>query len=41
MTPDGEIRAALDPKSSPDSWATRETAPPPGTGRPDPVNSIG
>ena len=32
MTPDGRIRAALEPKSSLASLAARVTAPPPGTG---------
>ena len=32
MTPEGRIRAALEPKSSEANLATKEMAPPPGTG---------
>jgi SAM-dependent methyltransferase len=41
MTPEGRMRAAEAPKSSAESWDTKEMAPPPGMGWPCPVNWIG
>ena len=41
MTPVEEKCAALEPKSCWDSWDTKETVSPPGTGWPLPTSSIG
>ena len=41
MTPDGAMRAALEPKSCLLSRAVKAIAPPPGPGRPGPVNHTG
>jgi hypothetical protein len=41
MTPEARMRAALEPKSSVPSRAVKAIPPPPGTGRPVPVNRMG
>ena len=41
MTPEARMRAALEPKSSVPSRAVKAIPPPPGTGRPVPVNPMG